>query len=224
LEIGRANGDARLSEINGPAALGNVSGDLRATAVYGGLSAMQVHGDAALGGPFTAESGYQVAADGDANLQFPPEADVRLTVQTGGRIRSDFPLTPTANGAPTYTATLGRGRTRVTLTSGGDVRLVQTDARGNAQQTTHQPEDFGDLRNLGDRIRQQVMTSLAAAGIAPPPEVAGRPRRPNAPERPRPPAPIPTASPEEQVAILKMVEQGQISPEEADLLLRTLGA
>jgi hypothetical protein len=44
------------------------------------------------------------------------------------------------------------------------------------------------------------------------------------PERPEPPSPPPSASATEQMAILKMVEDGRITPEEADSLLKALGS
>ena len=87
-------------------------------------------------------------------------------------------------------------------------------------------DEMVDLRNLGERIRQQVQASLAAAGIAPPNGEASARRersRPPAPERAKP-ATARTASTEEQMAILKMVETGAISPQEADVLLRALEA
>jgi hypothetical protein len=49
--------------------------------------------------------------------------------------------------------------------------------------------------------------------------------RPPAPsERPEPPSPPPSASATEQMTILKMVEDGRITPEEADSLLKALGS
>jgi hypothetical protein len=50
------------------------------------------------------------------------------------------------------------------------------------------------------------------------------PRPPVTPEQPKPASPPPGASAAEQMAILKMVEDGRITPEEADTLLKALGA
>ena len=110
LQVERADGDVRLNDVGGPAALGEVSGDLRVTALAGGLFTALVSGDAVLSGPFVAEAGYELAADGDVSINLPADADVRLVLRAGGRIRSDVTLTPTADGSPTYTAVLGRGR------------------------------------------------------------------------------------------------------------------
>lgn len=228
LQVRRVDGDVRLNDVDGPVALQEVMGDLRVAALAGGLSATRVSGDVILNGPFTAEDGYELLADGDANISLPAEADVRLVLNAGGRIRSDVALTPAADGSPTYTAVLGRGATRVNLTSGGDMRVAQVGARpGAGAQRGTQFDEIADLRNLGERIRQQVQASLAAAGIASRDgEVAARRERPRPPaaERARSSATPKAASAEEQMAILKMVETGAISPEEADILLKALEA
>jgi hypothetical protein len=227
LQVKRVDGDVRLNDLEGPVALQEILGDLRAAGLPGGLSAARVSGDVILNGPFTAEDGYELSADGDTSISLPAEADVRLVLRAGGRIRSDVTLTPTADGSPTYTAVLGRGSTRVNLTTGGDMRVAQAGARpGAGAQPRAQFDDIADLRNLGERIRQQVQASLAAAGIAPRDgEVPARR------ERPRPPvgdrarsATAEGVSAEEQMAILRMVETGAISPEEADILLKALEA
>ena len=227
LQVARADGDVRLSDVAGPTAFDEVLGDLRATALVGGLAADLVSGDAILSGPFVAETGYELSADGDVSLNLPADADVRLVLRAGGRIRSDVTLTPTADGSPTYTAVVGRGATRIRLTSGGDLRVTQAGAhRDTGAPRDASLDEIVDLRNLGEQIRQQVQASLTAAGIAPPDgEAPARRERPRPPAPARvSPAPAKTVSTEEQMAILKMVETGAISPQEADILLRALEA
>jgi hypothetical protein len=226
LQLRRADGDVRISEVDGPVALQEILGDLRVATLPGGISATQVSGDVILNGPFTAEDGYELSADGDTGISLPAEADVRLVLRAGGRVRSDVTLTPTADGSPTYTAVLGRGSTRVNLTTGGDLRVAQAGARPGARAgRAMQYDDLADLRNLGERIRQQVQASLAAAGIASRDgEVSVRRERPRPPVERARSAAARAASAEEQMAILKMVETGVISPEEADVLLRALEA
>ncbi len=235
--IGRAAGDARLSDIGGPVTLQALAGDLRGQGLKVGLTAGRVNGDALLSGPFTVGSEYTLVADGDIYLNLSADADALLAVRAGGRIRSDLPLTPAADGTPTFSATLGQGACRIVLTARGDVRISQEGAQGKAK-TSRSEEPFVELGNLGERIRQQVAASLAAAGIniemgerswgwsygrrgrssPPPPEP---PRPPSPPERPKASQ---RATTEEQMVILKMVEEGRITPEEADRLLRALGA
>lgn len=243
LTVQGADGDARLSEIAGAATLKAVSGDLRASGLTGGLAAGQVNGDAVLNGPFAAAGGYTLAADGDIHVHLPADADVRLVARAAGRIRSDISLTPTADGTPTYSATLGAGAARLELASGGDLRVTRAgaeEARGGWQGRREKDDPFAEFANLGERIRQQVTASLASAGIdietgelkggkgwrgfrSPRPPTSPVPPAP--PERPRPPerAKVATTA-EEQLSILKMVEEGRITPEEADALLKALGA
>ena len=161
-------------------------------------------------------------------------------------MRSNLPLTPSADGSATYTATLGGGRVRIALTANGDLRIEaaaggREDVRGPGGQRWGQGSDpFADLSGLGDRIRQQVSASLAAAGINPetgefsfnfgPGKARGGRGRGPMPEPPRPPTPpqppraAHAAMSSEQMAVLKMLEEGRITPEEADSLLRALGA
>lgn len=237
LMVARAEGDVRLSEIAGPVTLRAVAGDLRAGGLAAGLTATEITGDADLSGPFPADQSYTLTADGDVSLHLPADADLRLTVKARGRIRSDLRLTPAADGSLTFTATLGRGSARLVVNSSGDVRIGQPGG-----QTGIPPiPDMADLSGLGERIRQQVSASLAAAGInietgeinlgslsggwgafqAGRGPRAHKPSRPPAAERPRPPTP---AISEEQMAILRMVEAGTITAEEAEALLKALEA
>ena len=227
----RVSGDARLNEIGGPANLRTLHGDLRVIAATGGLSAPQVQGDAMVQGPFSPQASYALTTNGDVSLALPADTDARLTVRANGRIRSDVQLTPTADGTPTFTATIGQGTGRVNVISGGDMRITQAGAAGpRVAADVRDSATPEDLRNLGDRIRQQVTTSLAAAGImvegghGPKPARPASPARPAAPQTPasmRPPTP-PQSTVEEQLRILKMVESGVITAEQAELLLKAL--
>jgi hypothetical protein len=228
LQVSRAEGDARLTEIGGLVTLRFMAGDLRASALVGGLSAPQVAGDAVLQGPYSSAGPISLSAEGDVVLNLPADADVRLAVKAGGRIRSDPPLTPAVDGSAAFSATLGRGAAQVSLTSGGDLRIVQG---GGKERSRPRAKDSSDLNDLGERIRQQVSASLAAAGINMAGEFGwsggGRPRPPREPRSSRSSATegprTVNATAEEQAAVLKMVEEGKITPEEADALLKALG-
>lgn len=240
LHLEGANGDVRLTDIGGQAVLGLVTGDLRAANVADGLSAGHIHGDAVIDGPFPGEEGYTVRTDGDAHIRLTGEDDVRLVVRAAGRIRASLPLTPTADGTPTYSATVRDGKVRVVVTSGGDLRIEITGEEekhgGWDRRRTPGLDAFGDLTSLGDRIRQQVTASLAAAGINPDTgEInlgRGRGARgafrgfqpPTPPDRPKAPGAAGGVINDEQLTILKMLEEGRITPAEADALLRALDA
>jgi hypothetical protein len=205
------------------------------------LNAPRINGDATLSGPFAPGDGYHLTADGDVHVRLPADADVRLIVNAAGRIRSDIGLTPTADGTPTYSALVGQGASKIAITCRGDLRITKVGAEESRakwrERGKPEGDPFADLSGLGDRIRQQVSASLAAAGInvetgeinlgraerfrgwrgfrtAPPPPSPSQPPKP----------PKPAATTEEQLAILKMVEAGRITPEEAEKLLRALGA
>ncbi len=238
VDIGQAYSDARLAEIGGAAHIGRLHGDLRATDIAGGLDVPELNGDVILEGPFGPGASYSVSANGDIQLALPADADVRLTVRAAGRIRSDVPLTPMADGTPTFSATTGEGTSQIHLSGRGDMRITQDGASGKGWHGhgAAEGDPFAELHNLGDRIRQQVSASLAAAGInlesgefnwsrgtrgfrGPRPVPPTPPAPPAPPSRAKAPEP-PRASAEEQLAILQMVQEGKISAEEADQLLR----
>jgi DUF4097 and DUF4098 domain-containing protein YvlB len=240
LQVDRVNGDARLSELAGPVNLRVLHGDLRASGLSGGLAAHQVQGDAMLQGPYGSDAAYSLMTHGDISLLLPADTDARLTARANGRIRSEVQLTPAADGSPTFTATMGQGSARINLSSGGDMRVAQSGTTGpRTAADVREPVTPEDLRSLGDRIRQQVTTSLAAAGImvegrhggrGPRPARSERPAAPVAPAAPAaparplsfmPPAP-PKAPAEEELRILKMVEDGTITAAQAEMLLKAL--
>jgi hypothetical protein len=183
LQVSRTEGDVRLTEIAGAVNLRAVSGDLRADALTGGLTASQVTGDAVLQGPYGDAGSYSLLAEGDVVLRLPSQIHARVTVQAGGRIRSDAPLTPAGDGSTTLTTTLGRGTLEINLSSGRDLRIVREGSRARAKRPSRPPKE---------------------------PTPADRPK-----------APGPLAA--EQIAVLKLLEEGKITPDEADLLLKALG-
>ncbi len=234
VQVAQVDGDARLTDIGGRVTFEAVAGDLRATALAGGLAAAHVSGDACLSGPFAAAEEYAVTAAGDISLNLPADADARLAVRSGGRIRSDPKLIPSTDGSPTFTATLGQGSGRISASSGGDLRIRQAgaaEAPASAAGRRSSRLMSDDLSDLGERIRQQVTASLAAHGInVETGEVnwsrgrGARATRPAPPERPRPPAPPAGPATDEERAVLRMVEEGKITAAEADRLLQALGA
>lgn len=232
LEVTRISGDARLDGVAGMVTLRVLHGDLRADDLAGGLLAAQVHGDALVQGVLAGNLEYSLQADGDITLVMQPNSDARLTVRAHGRIRSDLQLTPAADGSPTFTAVVGQGACRVNLSSGGDVRISQPGAdAARAAADVHGPTSPEDLRNLGERIRRQVMASLAAAGIHIEEGLGRGPRGARPGRSAAPPPPPPRASPPvgrpgplsaEELRILQMVENGTLTAAQAEMLLKAL--
>jgi len=240
VKLEEVNGDVRLSDVEGQVVLGQVAGDLRVASARGGMTVGHVHGDAMLAGPLSRSEDYILSTDGDAQVRIARGDDVRLVARAAGRIRANLPLTPTSDGTPTYSATVGSGKVRVAVSSGGDLRIEAADGEevheARERKRGSGSDLFSDIGNLGERIRQQVTASLAAAGINPDTgEVnLGRGRHAREafrgfnphtpPNRPKPPPKSAGPLSDEQLTILKMLEEGRITPEEADALLRALGA
>ncbi len=234
LQVERVSGDARLNDVSGPVSVRTLHGDLRALGLTGGLMAPQVQGDATVQGPFGRDQAYSLTTDGDVSLLLPADTDARLVARASGRIRSDVQLAPAGDGTPTFTATIGQGTARINISSSGDLRIAQAGAAGpRVTAEAHGPATPADLRTLGDHIRQQVTASLAAAGITVETGQGGwgsrgaRPVKPVRPTPPRPPTPpVPPSRPKssspEELRILKMVEEGVITVEQAEMLLKAL--
>lgn len=99
-------------------------------------------------------------------------------------------------------------------------------AQKMAEKMTRQAEKAAArAERAAERIQQQAerQTRWQSKWPAPPPPppAPGRPAKPMKPAKPAKP-PEPKATPEEQLKILKMVEQGIISPEEANTLLEAI--
>ncbi len=243
LEVAHAVGDVRLAEAGGFVTVQEVAGDLQATDLTGGLAAQAVSGDAELHCSFADGGDYSLVAAGDITLALSLAADLRMTVQAGGRIRSEIQLTPAPDGASTFTATLGRGTGHLVLRSGGDLRIVPADREsplpGQARSWPTPAEEWTNFSGLGDYMRQPVHASTSAPDVtasggkfssdagaadartAPPSGAVGPDRLASTGLACQPnPAGV---SDDEQMAILKMVEAGTITAEQADALFRALG-
>jgi hypothetical protein len=124
-------------------------------------------------------------------------------------------------------------------TQAAEVRISGSgNVKVNAAQTLDvQISGSGTVKYAGQpQLSQRISGSgsivhVAAGGMEAGEGKGGRsgrgsrgPRPPVSPERPEPPLPPLSASADEQMAILKMVEDGRITPEEADTLLKALGS
>jgi len=133
----------------------------------------------------------------------------------------------------------GKVQTGELATQAAEVRISGSgNVKVNAAQTLDvQISGSGSVKYTGQpQISQRISGSGsivhgAAGEMETGESKAGRsgrgsrgPRPPVSPERPEPPLPPPSVSADEQMAILKMVEVGRITPEEADTLLKALGA
>ena len=130
----------------------------------------------------------------------------------------------------------GNVQTGELATQAAEVRISGSgNVKVNAAQTLDvQISGSGTVKYAGQpQISQRISGSgsivhVATGGMEAGEGKAGRSGRgsrgPRPPVPPEPPLPPPSASADEQMAILKMVEDGKITPEEAETLLKALGA
>jgi hypothetical protein len=217
-------GDVRVHNL-GDARFGRIRGDLWAEKVRGALQVTKAEGDARLseiGGPVTVRalagdlrasaltgglSAPQVS--GDALLQGPYGAAEPYSLSANGDVVLNLPGDADAQ---VIARAGGRIRSDVPLTPAPDGSAASSATLG--QGAAHiRLACRGDLRIVRAEGRE------AARGRPRPPKEP-KPARPSAAERHR----ASSAAREEQLAVLKMVEEGKISAAEADLLLNVLGA
>jgi hypothetical protein len=223
LHIGKVGGDAALEHIRGPVELGQVGGDMRASQIEAGLTA-RLDGDALLEWLPPAGSSSQVEASGDVVARFLAAASVRVTARAGGDLRLFGD-----SGSGERTVTLGSGGASVQLSAGGDVLATH----GGTEFTADLAEEIAaqvdatladveagledvDLSSLGldtKEMRDKVHHALTHA--------LRRARRgATAAERERA-QPVETGD-AERLTILRMLEEGKVTVEQAEGLLRAL--
>lgn len=249
LQADSVQGDAAVRGIKGPLALGRVGGDLSAKALAAQGRAEDVQGDISLSTAFAPGAEYRFRAQGDVVCRLTPETSARLELRWRGDLRSTVPglvLAPSGNAA---TAILGTGQATVVLEAGGDlilrpdeewrgfdfaagVRLEGLGVQVDVERIRRQAERMAEqIRRKAERdaekARRQAERAAARAqrraqGYA----RLGRwftwssapPAAETAPDRADEPV-----GDEERLAILRMVENGQISAAEAAKLLEALG-
>lgn len=232
--------DVNLRNLGGRTAVGSTRGDIR---LVGGLSAaehvLNAHGDIVLRWPLNAPLTLVATAHRIENrlpLQDVVEEEGRLT----GRLEDGKThLTLTAGGRISLKdVDMVDAKWRVgdepdmSMEFDFDVDLGDLGERISSQINEQFARVTQDIETrFGGDYAQRMAEKVArraekAAQRAERAATQARSRVPNAPPPPPPPpAPQPSkkrVAPEEQLKILKMVEQGKITPEEADILLKAL--
>lgn len=158
LEVQSILRDARIRAVTGRASLGQVGSDLRADGIEGGLVAEQVGADAALGPPFTAGATYRLCVGSDLSVTIPPDASLRLALQSGGGVRSRLPdLELEAGEGGEMTGVLGDGEAELAAEVGGRVVLRPEEPGSGVPDL-----DFlADLEGLGPLIEAQMTERMA---------------------------------------------------------------
>ena len=226
-----------------------MAGNLMAEELHGGLEADGVRGNARLGPAFAPSATYRVSASGNLTLVLPAEANVRLALRAAGRIRSDVPGLDLETVDGETRGTLGAGGALVEAEARGNVMLRPLElgetfgieagledlgARiewqvndAMAELATRLEGSLGrwdpepmrrKIQEAAEQARRKAEQAAERARMRA--ERAERRWQRASGERPRP-QPQP-ASDEERLRVLRMVEQGQLTPEQASDLLAAL--
>jgi hypothetical protein len=237
-------GDARFESLQADLDVGLVEGSLFLRHVRGAVR-VQTHGDvhAELTPPPGSRS--RVQAGSDLICRLPPDASVMVSYRAEGDVRVGFPSHGRVAGT-SGSAQLGGGEAALDLESGGDLRLELTgggaaglneewrqdlEARIEAEVESalagiERSQGLGGIPGMmRDDIAERIRTSMGKARRR-----AQRPGRAADGLRPRdvrinigePPAAGTEVSDEERLAILRMVESGAISVEQAEQLFRAM--
>jgi hypothetical protein len=245
VQIDVVRGDAKLKRVAGSVAINKVAGDLVATDLDGGLAINNVGGDASIETELHAGQLYVAKASGDLVFRVDGGGG-QFTVNCKGDLRVRLPMTNWTGNERSATGTYGDGSSQVTLMANGDL-LVLPGKAGTPWDADHISEQVETMiesamsqfetqmskvqRDLEQRFGQMdKQTEKAAERAARSAERAKRKAERAAGSwsfsfgRPLTP---PTSSSEpvsdqERLLILKMVEEGKISVDQAAQLLSAL--
>jgi hypothetical protein len=241
-QIEVVRGDAKLKRIAGNIAIDKIAGDLVAGDLSGGLTVSQVGGDASLQTNLAAGKSYAVKAGGDVILRVEGGGG-QFALNCKGDLRVRLPMTNWTGNDRSATGTHGDGSAQVTLIANGDLLVLpaSTGAPFDPDVLSEQVEAmiesamsqfetqmsqvqrdlelrFGKFDKQAEKAAERAARSAERAkrraeraagswGFT-----AGR-------------APAPPSEPitdQERLMILKMVEEGKITADQAAQLLAAL--
>jgi len=236
-------GDAHLESLQAELELGMVEGSLFLRHQRGGVRA-KAHGDVHAELALPAGSRSRLHTSGDLICRLPPDASVSIDYRSGGDARVALPLQ--ARVAKTSgAATLGAGEANLDLESGGDLRLelmgggtsglneawrqdlearIEAEVEAALSEFERSQRLPGIMRaDIAERIRSSMgrarrrahrLGRAADGGRVPEVRVSvGDPTGEAAGE----------IGDEERLAILRMVESGTLTVEQAEQLFRAMG-
>ena len=249
LEGQDVKGNARVQDLDGELVLDRVAGNLAAEGVRGGLRAEDVRGNVRLGPPFVAGATYHVNASGNLAVSVPADASVRVTLRAGGQVDSRVPGLTLERADGDMVGSLGAGEATLEARAKGNASLQSAEAADSfeigadleglsaeiewqvneamAKMASRLEESLGRVDSAAIRQRVEDATERARRKAEQAAERA-RMRAERAERRwrrvsghaPRPSKPA--ATDEERLRVLRMVEEGRLSPEQASELLAAL--
>ncbi len=203
----------------------NVGGNLQMSGVAN-MHFCNVGGHLQLEGQFLAGSNTRILVGGSATVTLPERANLHLQAIVSGRISGE--ALGAVKGGKFLNVTYGDGMAQLRLTVGGSLRLLGNVVPSSS--STGLPfEDFGfgtgmgefgrEMANLGREMGQlgrDVFSSVMGARSMPfPGNMQGE-------RQPRGKSGDAAARAKRRETILRMVAEGRIAPEEANLLLEAI--
>jgi hypothetical protein len=244
LTVGEVKGNVRVQGVTERFTLAEAGGNLTTGDVEGGLEAETVWGNVRLGPPFPPETTYRADTRGNMTVRVPADASLRLAVRARGRLHSGVPGLNLEGEGGDVRGRLGSGEATLEADVTGNVSLEPVESED--------PFEVGaGLEDLGTQIERQVNEALASMARRLEASLGGmdvesatrrveratdearrraeraRLRAERAERRwqrasGREPRPRKAATDEERLRVLRMVEDGKITPEQASELLAVL--
>jgi hypothetical protein len=252
LKAREVKGNARVRGVNGELTLGEVGGNLTAEGVIGGLLVGlgdgTVRGNVQLGPPFSPQMSYRVNGSGNLIVRVGAGASLRLAVRAGGNVHSGVPGLDLEGEDGDVRGSVRGGRAMLEADVRGNLLLrpaeaadpfeaeatlgdlgVQIERQVNealAKMTARLEASLGgvDAETMTRRIERATEKARRRAERA---AEQARLRAERAERRwqrasGREPRPQPAVTDEERLRVLRMVEDGKITPEQASELLTAL--
>lgn len=246
ITLGAVGGSATLRDIGAPITLTHVGGSFWGRNLPAGLHIEQIDGDLALHTDFAPGSSFQFATGGDVLFRVPSNANVRFKVSRQAAIQVDEGLTVIDEGQQKIIV-LGTGAAEVQVSASANVRvqsdetcdmeggrtftfdenvdayLTDVSARIGAQMSQIEAR----LNDLPDGVRSRIERKLEVAqrkvesALRDAEKAEGSARQAYCGQVVYAP-PREPISEEERLAILRMLEKGTITVQEAENLLATL--
>jgi hypothetical protein len=245
VQIEVVRGDAKLKRIAGNVVINKVAGDLVANDLGGGLAVSDVGGDASLQTSLAAGQSYAVKAGGDVILRVEGGGG-QFALNCKGDLRLRLPMANWTGNNRSATGTYGDGSAHVTLQANGDLLVLpassgapfdpdalseQVEAMIESAMSQFETQMSQVQRDLEQRFGKFDKHAEKAAERA----ARSAERAKRRAERAAgswgftmgrmPTAPVPPAEPvtdQERLMILKMVEEGKITADQAAQLLSAL--
>jgi hypothetical protein len=247
LSVDRVGGDAIVHELTGTVRLRRVGGDMVLREVRGKVEA-NCGGDALVNFDPAAGTSSMVSTGGDIECRLSPQASVVLSLQAGGDLDIPRGIETTA-AANSYQ--LGTGEAQLELSAGGDLGLRLGDERiahgglNFAEVLTEVDADLAEMEakfdalgagligfdadQVGERVKRAVRRARRSANKAKRQHLAFTANLEFPSDLADLAAPFggfgqadDQVSDEERLSILRMVEEGKISVDEAESLLKAL--